>query len=125
MADVAPNTVSDWLLLPELVIQEIRDTSETTEPVRVLTVGLLRATLAACRTAGLTEALNEDLPDSTHIGLPTVTIQAGVEQTLFRLPLDLGDWVFTCRSFAKQGINYFPGDVRFCKIRDRYAADID
>jgi len=106
-----PATLTDWRNLREFQI-------ESGTEARVLKVGMMTAAPRVLAAAGMgpTYVIPERIrPIPTGV-LPTITTEIVRGSELYRLPLELGEWVFELCTLARYGVKPLPASLRFDRI---------
>ena len=112
-------TVKEWQALPELEFKTITDPHKQKGSVyRVLKVGAFN--VQAYDKLGM-KRLDATIPE---IGLPLAHVDENGQTKMYRLPLDLAEWVETAISLAMSGMNAFPSNVEFGIVEGRHYAEI-
>jgi hypothetical protein len=108
----------DWMALPEISVPTLRNENEVGSVYKVAKVGFFAGSMGDCEKLGL----KIDAIEGKCV-LPTITIDAGNQQSLCRLPVELTMWVIDCAALAKAGRNQFPADVEFGCLHGRTYAE--
>ena len=112
---------SEWEQLSQLDIPELKTPHENGKVFHVLKVGVLFADIKQCTNIDTRNAFKVD----GKVALPTATIHVEQgERTLFRLPIDIGQWASHNLMAVKQTQNnHFPADVEFSILNGKHCAD--
>ena len=114
-----PQSLVEWMGLPEPDFPKLRSPSEDGSTYMVKKVGFLAVPGDHCTKAGIAAMRS---PDSKGL-LPTAVVVFDDEDTLCKLPVELGEWVFSAVSMAQSGMNPFPCDVEFGVLDGRTYAE--
>lgn len=114
--------VSEWLDLPELQIAEIANAGKKANIYDVRKVGFLITDENACKRYDIKGATSQ----GKNMYLPTIVIRTDEGDRLYRLPIQLGEWVIRNVGLAHSGTNLFPSKVEFGILDGRvYAEFVD
>lgn len=113
-------SAAEWMALPEIDVPIIGSTAETGSVFMVHKVGFLLADVADCQDA----KIDGPLVEMGKGVLPTATVDQDNQRNLYRLPLALGEWVFSCVAMAQRGVRPFPCNVEFGSIDGHMYAEM-
>lgn len=119
ISELIVTSTSEWFALPELKLPSIKSQREKGSIYRLHNVGIFF----------IPNEQIEEAPEKAYTFghkkiLPTAVIDFKENIALYRLPLDLSQWVSTCVSMAQSGHNVFPCEVEFGRLNGRAYADL-
>jgi len=117
-----PLSVAEWKRLPELPIVRIASEDESASVYTVIRAGFMPAKQADASATGLSGTVAPDVPAGI-LPLPTATVASGEGERIYRLPIELNDWVISIVALAQDGRLRFPCEVEFGILRGRHFAE--
>ncbi|MBW8012275.1 MAG: hypothetical protein FVQ83_13745 [Chloroflexi bacterium] len=114
------SSIEEWLELVELQLPNLRDPDEKGTIYNVKKVGFLAVPVKDC--AGRIMKTRK-IPGNKCL-LPTIVLNIESKDELYRLPVELSEWVENCVAMAHSGMSPFPSEVEFGILDGRSYAEL-